>query len=354
MHDAVVNFMNTDPAPLRRLPDGYMGTSAYSSTPTFPHHRFPEYWAKPGFNCHGGMIGPTGSGKSDRMVAMLTCDNPIPYDTLYYVTSFTDSPPMRKLASSLQKRKIDESRGKNAELYQDQDSPNFKFHICNGPAFQAHFRLDDIKLEVQSKSGEKVKNHTVVVIDDAQIDRSLVARLLQEGRNKGITAVVTLQDMSKKEIIDDALKRQMQWFVFFKAQRAAHNLDYYTRSLLGMTPNDARELSSQILGLEEGQCIIANNTHQGSPYFCDKLGPPGLPASTSSLLKHARTSYERGEKTADASCTAPKLAEPETHSLIQLQETTVSTNPPKGAKQASSPLMRIHAKLQKTEPILLF
>ena len=153
----------------------------------------------------------------------------------------------------------------------DSHNPNYALRIMDGKAFNAWFQLGKVKHTIFTKRDGCIPNHTVIVVDDAGVEQRLLARIINEGRNAGISCFVVMQDMEKKGLLGPELLKQMSGFVFFKQQRASHNMNYYTSMLLSLTKERGEEFGAMMMGLKKGECLIANNTKENVPFY---LFPP--------------------------------------------------------------------------------
>lgn len=189
--------------------------SAYAGKEhTFPSLRWGEWYPTPGEVSHFGVLGTTGSGKSD-LLQMLFRSGDLNPTTLYFVTDNVDTEPVEAMVEYCQRRVEEAPPALRATYLRAGDDPNLRMWTLRPDTFVRIWSLDKMRLNVKLK-GVPLRQYTVVVLDDASgVPGAVVNRVARAGRGKGVTLVPTMQGFRKKEEIPLETVRQLSgaWFV---------------------------------------------------------------------------------------------------------------------------------------------
>ena len=225
---------------------------------------WPEWYPKPGNAVHGLVVGTTGSMKTNRMINLLTQppeSGGIPYDTLYYFTD-QNNIPTEHLKKHLQ-RKLAEHYKCSKQLYGfyvDEQNPNFKFKILPGRDF-AKLPMSSIKSKHLLENGTVVHHHTIVVIDDAKVNQEELARLVQEGRNNGISVWCCQQDFTKDTVPREHARQSDVMFYCEGVSRAPWEEAQYLMKNLHCSKDQSEFYVQHLSNLKKGECMILSTNN---------------------------------------------------------------------------------------------
>lgn len=245
-----------------------LSVSLYNKPTMFPLdlYLFPDYWPedKKGHPCHAMIMGKTGSGKTNRMINMIMSQAGlgIPLDTLYYVTDGDKtSCPLQHLRRWIsEKRDMIRKDSRVASLY-DKEDQNFKYRIWNGLDFSRLFQMSQVQSSVLLK-GKTYPNHTLVVVDDANVSEEKLKRLVQEGRGMGISLWVLMQDLVKTGLPSEISVNVDILMITSSLSRAPHIIKDYMTKRLGCSESTACKYHEAQNVLDKKEALILNSDNE--------------------------------------------------------------------------------------------